>query len=380
MKKLLVVLTLMVGVLGFSTGAFSAWGDPICTSCGGTAIRNVPCNIPGVQADDYCLAFDYDLNEYFTDYNDGYCNEFKQWYRAIFNICNCEDRSAFKDGSTIGLRMTILVDDGTGENGAYWSENESAPVPFGAFANTSTTAGVGACDPDALQPFTFGATSYYRHGSTTAITTPLTVDPVCEVVEEDRATILAGDGYQLDNTADNIIDGQLSHWWIDIPPIRIDPYVLHNGEKISVRIELLGSGIGGLCAECEVICSCVVDVAYACCETTYSDKLLFPYFTSLGDDAYWNGIVIDNLSSADGTATLTAYEKDGSVGTFTTPVIPAHSMFVDLLENIAWSGDGLGNAPCYIIVTTDFDADGFAMMADETTHDSMGYLPRSGCW
>ena len=51
-------------------------------------------------------------------------------------------------------------------------------------------------------------------------------------------------------------------------------------------------------------------------------------------------------------------------------------MFVDLLENISWSGTGLGDTQCYISVTTDFVCDGFAMMANDA-HEAMGYLPRN---
>ena len=98
MKKLFVVFTVMVAVFGFTTGAFSAWGDPICTTCptGGKygetcELENIPC--PGEQSS--CYAFDWDARY-------GYCDtegtDTDQPCHLIFNICNCEDPNDFVEG------------------------------------------------------------------------------------------------------------------------------------------------------------------------------------------------------------------------------------------------------------------------------------------
>ena len=89
-----------------------------------------------------------------------------------------------------------------------------------------------------------------------------------------------------------------------------------------------------------------------------------------------HGIAIINTSLLPGTATLTAHEKDGSTGTFSVAV-PAQGMYVNLLESITWVGTGLGGTQCYITVSSDFAGmDGFGMIANENTGESMGYLPR----
>jgi len=124
MKKLLVLLTLMVGLFGFTAGASAQ----VCTSCGGTDIRNVPC----VDEQGACEAFDYDLNSWPSD---GYCASSKDKYRAIFDICECVDpNDKFVLGTSISIRMTILVNGASGANGAYWSAFTAAPLAFGAAA------------------------------------------------------------------------------------------------------------------------------------------------------------------------------------------------------------------------------------------------------
>jgi hypothetical protein len=279
----------------------------------------------------------------------------------------------FQAGDTIGVRMTILVNGQPGERGAYWSAGASANVafqPFGVNDNVCTATTTARH---------FGTGLFEKYNGTDVTT--LTGDTTCTVPAANQATVIRtdtlalGGGYTI-TAADEALN--LSRWWIDIAPIRIDPAVLHNGETISVKVELLNDSSGGICSECESVCECTIDVAKVCCVTTTSYyDLLFPYFTRVGlDEFWWNGIAIVNTSSTAGTATLTAYEQDGSVGTATL-TIGAKSMFVGLLENITWTGTDVGNSPCYIYVTTTFTgADGFAMLANDA-HDSMGYLPRT---
>lgn len=362
MKKLLVLLTLMVGLLGFAAGASAQ----VCTSCSGTDVRNVPCTLTDQGS---CYAFDYDgYNATGVGSYDGYCASTKDTYKALFNICECPDpNNNFIKGASISIRMTILVNGAEGANGAYWSAYAGTTLDFSAFAETAHTA---ACEYDSYD-YGFPNSNYFKADGTTPVTT-LTSSTTCTVPAASQATVLTA-GPLTQDTLGYLIDERLCLWWLDIRPIRIDPGVLHNGETISVKIEIIAD-TGGICALGNVICDCVIDVAKACCTTVTSGHLLFPYFTDYVGSDYWNGIAIVNTSSKSGTATLTAYEQDGSVGTATVTV-DAKSMFVSLLENISWTGTDLGNSPCYISVVTDFSADGFAMLANEN-HDSMGYLPR----
>lgn len=365
MRKILVLLTVVVGIFGFSSGAFSE----VCSSCkGGDTLRGIPCDVVE-QGDEDCNYFDYDENV-------GYCAPTSANYRAIFSVCECPDPTGdFKffpaEGQVLGVRMTILVDGAEGENGAYWSAPADANIAFGMFS--STTEACAATVQDRL----FGAGKFYKSDCITEVAA-LAADPACTVPVANQATKILTDmdqGYTV--TALDELD-KLSHWWIDIPPIRIDRTVLHNGETISVKIELLNQASGGICAACTSVCDCTIAVAKVCCyAVSGSSKLTFPYFTSITAGNWWNGIVILNKSSVSGTATLTAQEQDGSVGTATVNV-PAKSMFVDLLSNITWSGTDLGNSPCYITVIPDYgerdDLDGFAMMGNGT--EAQGYLPR----
>jgi hypothetical protein len=177
---------------------------------------------------------------------------------------------------------------------------------------------------------------------------------------------------------------KLSYWLIDIPPIRISSSVLHNCEVISVKIETLDQSSGGICRDCNATCECIIDVAKVCCETPTMGSCLFPYFASLTEPTatqpWWNGIAIVNTGSTAGTATLTAHQQDGATGTYTTPSIPAGSIFVRTLDSIAFEGSGLGDLPVWINVVTTFSLmDGFALMADSDTGESMGYLCRKSC-
>ena len=186
----------------------------------------------------------------------------------------------------------------------------------------------------------------------------------------------------------------LNRWAIDIPWIRIDPSVLNKGECIWVWVEFLNQNIGrGICSDCPPICDGMIKVACVCCsdKDPITGTCFFPYFTGTNaateENPYWNGIAIQNTSSIAGTATLTAYEKNGTgTATFTTPEIPARGMYVDTLDRIEWdAGSTLSGGPVYINVVTTFPGvDGFAMMANSYPEfngigESMGYLCRKSC-
>jgi hypothetical protein len=230
----------------------------------------------------------------------------------------------------------------------------------------------------------FGPGKFYKStsaGKSSTEVTTLAADPTCAVGSSNQATRIVTDvtaGYVITDL-DEL--NKLSRWRIDIPEIRIDPTVLHNGEKISVKIETLDMDSGGICADCVVTCECIIDVALVCPSGEVGTECLFPYFTSTTapNDAqpWWNGIAITNISSTDGTATLTVHQQDGATGTFTTETIAAGSIWVRPLEAIPFTGSGLGDLPIWIQVTTTFpQMDGFAIIADTSTGESMGYLCR----
>lgn len=351
--------TIMIALAMAFAFVVPAMADEICEPCTKCVPSTIAC--PEEQEGDPCpYEDDYDI------YTGTDCP-------VVFSICECDDPSQFKADDVVGITMKILVNGEAGDNGAYFLEEFSGLVNLSRNKND-------ACDLITTAPnnraSSFGVATYDYYSATGSVTPGWAGN--CPPDADDKVIRFSSQtGSGMTILAEDEVNKR-SHWAIDIPAIVVTT-AISECSTISVEIGLMTEATGGICGECAVACSCVYDLYRVCCPVG-TTSWLFPYFTSLGDaDAYWNGIVIDNLSSQEGTVTLTAYEKDGSVGTFTTDVIPAHSMFVDLLENIAWSGDGLGNAPCYIIAKSTFVSDGFAMMADKTTHDSMGYLPRSYC-
>ena len=364
MKKLVVLVTLMVAVFGFSAGAFAAFGDPICLSCKGP-LRNVPIYTAAEQTTLSCTDFDYDMNSS----ADGYC-EYKSNnnYRLIFAVCNCELSQAAKlvDGFRVAIRMEILVNGQSGARGAYWS----GPAVTNIIFNNYLTQSAACAATVAEQTKTFGAPVFYLADGATSVPT-LVTDPTCTVPDDQKSTILrtpqgAAAGYLI-----TLADVNLAYWWIDVPPIRIDPAAVTAGDVISVKVSLYDATLQPVCPDCVVpICECTIDVARVGCTSSSTSSLTFPYFTSLTAGDYWNGIVIANPNSEAGSCDLTAYEIDGSVGTATVAV-PAKSMFVNTLESMTWTGSGLGDVACYIKASCNYGgAFGFFMMSNGTA--SMG--------
>jgi len=373
MKKLLALLTLMVAFFGFTAGAFSAVGDPVCVTCKGS-LRNIPCPTASGQATASCKSFDYDdatggLSNVAIG-TTGYCTILgtAENYRAIFSICNCTNAATFIPGLKVAIKMTILVNAVAGERGAYWSQRVGEFPATIKFMDSPTAAGACAIAV-ANQTKSFGpATIYYLSDGTTVSVPDVTGG--CAVAASGRTTILTngvGIGY-------NIVATDGPYWWIDIPPIRVDSTVVASGAIITVRIELFdATAVLPICPSCITpLCACDIQVAQMCCSTATSTTLSFPYFTSLTTGSYWNGISISNPTTAAGSCVLTARAKNGTVGT-STVAVPATSMFVDFLENLTWAGTGLGGSPVYITAVCNYGgAFGFAMMANGT-HDSMGY-------
>ena len=364
MKKLFIIAIALTAIFGFSTGAFAAWGDPICTSCKDCEVGRIPC--AGEQQ--ACYAFDYDYN---LGNGSRYCSRGPNC-RAIFNICNCEDPTDFEEDQIIGVKMTILVDGQAGENGAYWSLGTDANVGFSKYPSSAV-----ACESTVQPTNIFGTGTLRRHSDNAEIPPGnLIGDPTCTVGPESQATVILTNptaGYTI--TATDVTD-KVSHWWIDIQKIRIDPAVLNNSELISVKIELLNHETGGICAECAPVCECVVDVAIVCCEGA-AKTMYFPYV--LPGSTIWNtGIVVTNIGgsvlAADMVATFTLTDATGAVFTYTksdfTTVVWA-TWLNDILANFSGT-PAVG--PAWLKVDANFSVDGYEFLTDGVF--GAGTLPR----
>ena len=395
MKRLLVLLTLVVGLLGFSAGAFAQVGIPICNSCAKNTLGTLDCpkGAQGSECVDY--PFDYQTRAgYGTGNTEAEYDLTNTPYRAIFNICNCEvpvptdpSSAPFSEGKRIGIRLTMLVNGVAGDNlGAYWADTAAAAnIEFGSYAESSETCTDTAylsLGTGGLTDRHFGMGKYYKANGVDEVAATY-LGTACVVPAVSRAVVVntnVDSGYLI--TADDVLN-KLSRWWIILPEMRVDSNVLKANDVISVRIETLDQASGGICATCRATCVCVIDVAKMCptSDISGSTTCLFPYFTSTSaatpDNPYWNGIAIVNTGAKTGSAVLTVYQQDGRTGTFTTPLIAGHGMYVAALENIGFSGTGLGDMPVYISVSSTFSSlDGFAMIANSVSGESMGYLCR----
>ena len=369
-KKLLGLLTVMIAVFGFSTGAFAAWGDPICKTCKGCPVGNIPCDIEEQTEEHACNDFDYDSFYISPDNRHGYCTTNLAPCRAIFNICNCEDLSFFDAGATIGVRMTVLVDGVAGQLGAYWAE-DAAALAMRTFDGTIPE------DPcfDAGVLVSFGLIDFFK-ADKIITATPLVSSSCDPIPAANQAVVLvseAGEGYVIDAT--DVLEKR-HKWWIDILPIRIDRNVLHDGELISVKIELLAEGVGGICAECDAVCECVIDVAYVCC-TVAAKSIYFPYVLP-GSTSWSTGIVVTNLSStiapADMVATFTLTDSTGAKFTYVksdfTTVVWSTWLNDILAEFDGTPATGAG----WLKVSTNFTVDGYQFLTDGIF--GAGTLPR----
>jgi hypothetical protein len=265
MKKLIVLLILSAAFFSLGTNAFAqTW--PVGSTCSTTIGM-----LPGYQSGQgTCTYFDFQ-----TGY--GYCLAGKSVYsnKAIFTVCNCRSSTdEFFVGSKIGVRMTILVDDRPGENGAYWSLPGDGEVHFGKYDSPES-----ACAGEALE--SFGPGHFYKYSDRTA---PVSIvgDTTCQVPPANQATVLVTDrnaGYEIKDDAYGLTD-----WFVQIPPIRIDPTILHNNEVIKVKVEFLNQTDGhGICPDCREVCvdtTIVANVGTSSCITcTYT---LIPTSSSLG--------------------------------------------------------------------------------------------------
>jgi len=260
------------------------------------------------------------------------------------------------------VTMEILVNGQSGDNGVYWS-NE-APRSEGYDKKDD------ACDATNADGAGLGAATYKLANGTTAIPEAPHSDE-CDVEADGRAVVMniAASGLNLAAQDDFL--------WFNLPAFNYDIDDVQEGDVVTVEITINKVPCGQLFTGIWEIGT------FGCQAPGVSNTILFPYFTNMeAAESYWDGIAIVNLGSTDGTATLNIYEADGDVATMDVNV-SANSSYVNLLSamisgmTLTTSVDGtLGNARVYIRVTADFNVDGFAMMANSDTGESMGYLPR----
>ncbi len=270
----------------------------------------------------------------------------------------------FDPNTTYQITASILV------NGSY-SDAQGVYFSSGGVTASAYQTGTDACANSTPYQVTPPITYYTALG---AVATPLVSNPNCLISGTTRAT-------RLITTSTALFDSAVYRYlYINLPTFFYDSTVMNDGDLVELEYAITKAPCGELIRE--TIC---IGTFNSSCTGTTSTSLLYPYFTPMNDDPanddYWDGIVITNLGTSAGTATLTIYEQDGDVGTMTTSSIAANSMYVNLLWSMYGgmtkiSGSGtLGDSRCYIVVCTDFLSHGFAMVGNQATGESMGYLP-----
>jgi hypothetical protein len=281
------------------------------------------------------------------------------------------------------VTMTILVNGQSGDNGVYWyPENLYAEgYPELNEGDNGVVATQAACD-DPQAPDTALSTSFTLANGTDA-TFSGSSSNACSIPSANRAVKLTTEASDL-----GLVEGD-DFIRFDMPSFIYDLSLVDADDVVSVVLELT-------IPPCTTVFTGSITIGTFDCESAEppaaSYTLLYPYFTAIDAavGVYWDGIAITNLSAADGTFSARIYEMDGDKGTYTygttdgdERVVAGNSMFVSmlsaLLPDIVPDADNtgtLGDARCYIVVTTDFMADGFAMISDSVVGMSMGYLPR----
>lgn len=323
------------------------------SECKGAQVGHIRIGDSVTQALDTCDTFDFEVAGTGLPGN-GYCTDHNGLNRLIIHSM---DAPFVLDNYE--LRLEILVNGLTGDRGVYFSTTDPLtvgdPTLTGACAALPGAAAIGA------------KTMFLADGVTGSAGAAPGAD--CTIAAADRAVILTTAGDPM-----NLVAGD-DYMLINLPPLNYNLADIDEGDVVTIRVTLNR-------LPCGMIGPFDITIGtFGCDAIAVANTLLYPYFTNFDSTVWWNGIAIDNLGAIAGTATLYLFEKDGDIGQAVVAVDP-QSQYVDLLANITWTvavagGSGvIGDVTGYIIACTDFTADGFAMIANDGTGESMGYLPR----
>ena len=320
-------------------------------TCKGATCGNLVLGTGGQTAS--CVSFDYETIG--TGVN-GYCTNHTATGAGMLPKLIVQSSQAF-ELVNYSVTAQILVNGAAGTHGVYWSN--TAPAYKTSATDTCGTA-VGA--------LAFAGQTFYLADGTTAGV------GIAPGANNCAAVAAANKVVSFTTTSGALFAAGDLYFELNLPDLVYNLAEVNAGDVVTVRVTLTKNTCGAI----GPFDLCVGTFIAACPAAAATTTTAFPYFTSLTADAnWWNGIAIVNNSATAGTAVLTAYEQDGSVGTFTTPSIAANSMYVNLLENISWSGVGLGGSPVYISVTSNFPSVlGFGMIANPVSGESMGYLSK----
>jgi hypothetical protein len=178
----------------------------------------------------------------------------------------------------------------------------------------------------------------------------------------------------------------VSYWWIDVPPMRLDATEAKAGEVIQIKVSLLGQREGTICASCTPFCSCIIDIARIGCDAR--GDLLFPYVVQQAGNRK-TGIAIANLSVGqtivNPTVNFTMVDSTGTVFKASTPMTKqVWAWELDALisgaDALTWVSTPAGRtvAPgfAWMCINGNFAMDGYSFIQDGNFGGSV--LPRTG--
>jgi len=251
-------------------------------------------------------------------------------------------------------------------DGVYFSNDA---VVLNSFANGSVACADGT--PLGTEVSLSGGQVTYTN-SDGAVKAPYTGGATCTIPVVNQVVKLVSTSFALDASGAKALR-------VNVPALLYSLDEVSVGDEVQLKVVLTKAPCGDIIEETFSVGT------FGCDNTTpgITRVMSFPYFTAITGDSYWDGFSVVNKSATAGTAVLTIYEADGDV--FTASVaVAANSMQTMLTSSLLpiatqVSGTGtLGDARFYMEVSADFVLDGFAMMANPSTGESMGYLPRLG--
>lgn len=407
MKKLILTISILAMVMGFAGVAAAQ----MCMDCDEPGYINRGCDV--LQR--FNPVFDY--NDTNTITGASYCGAKGDVHRAMLDVCECDaewvgyswSEIEAMGGLSIDISLEILVDDQEGNNGVYWAQEIDSTS--GLMMWTDKCSDSAMCsktyqdegrdlrplhiDPDMVPyPWTSSLAVDFAN-SNKWFAGPFIYEDIdgdeFEPIVGNKTTIMRPDpdaqllgltGYlmQIDD-----IQGGKCIWGYDMPAMWVDNSVINGGEVVTVRVTLTATDSQGLCHKDD--CECIILIGTLCCPEEEGDTgktLIFPYMPKLYGYYDAQGVAITNLTSEEGTATVTIYENDGDAFTkdVTVPAMASKNLtIVDFegfdLKTTGAGGGVLGTASkgYYVVVELDVNASGLAFFANSGTGESMGYTP-----
>jgi hypothetical protein len=265
------------------------------------------------------------------------------------------------------IQLDVMVNGKTGDNGVYFA---AGAVGIGNYATWDPNSCAFAITGTGV----VGATTHWLANGNAA--TP-TAAATCAVATTARAVRVV-------TASSAVFSAGTKYLYIDLPSFVYDLALIKAGDVVSVQVSLLKTPCGTIFSDAMCIGT------FGCEVLTQYRSLLFPYFGKplAAGGYFYNGIAITNVSGVDGQVVFFLYEEDGDKFRIdTNQTVKANNVYQTTLSKLVETGssqaltgsagDGVpGNAKGYVVACTSFISDGFALIGNATTGESMGYLAR----